>query len=137
MGHKPGEPILGILHSADASSGVEIPIYKLGSTTAHTLASDEYIEITSIELVTAVGGDCYVVIGDDATRGAGEDVLRGTFAANDGIQKDDVCHAGAVGQKAYVTAPAGVVDVRFNGVIRKGGDATTNKPGWRENDLGQ
>lgn len=126
-----GEPIHGILHSTDASSGVAIPIFKEGSVTAYTLAANEYIEIRSIELITVAGGDCYVLIGGDATLGTGETVTRGTFAANGGIVRDKIRHAGSFGQSAYVVAPAGVVDVRFNGVIRKEGDNTNTYPSWQ------
>lgn len=137
MGGKYGEPIHGILHSTDASSGVAVPIFKLGSVSAYTLEAHEYIEITAIEIVTVAGGDCYVLIGDDATLGTGETVVRGTFAANGGIARDDICHAGKAGQSAYLVAPVGVVDVKFAGVIRREGDNTSVRPGWKESQLGQ
>lgn len=126
-----GEPIRGILHSTDASSGVEVPLFREGSTTALTLASNEYVEVTSVELITVAGGDCYVLIGDDATLGTGETVTRGTFAANGGVRADNTMHAGGAGQKVWVVAPAGVVDVRLNGRIRTV-KPDASRPNWRE-----
>jgi len=42
-----GEPVFGQVHTTDASSGVAIPIYNVGSTDARTLASNEYLEVTA------------------------------------------------------------------------------------------
>lgn len=108
----------GELHSTDASAGVEIVLYEEGSLTARTLGALEVLVIESVELVSAAGGDCSVIIGADATPGAGEYVLRGTFAANSGIQRSSMKKAGIRGHKPFLIAPIGVVDVIFNGYIR-------------------
>lgn len=115
-----GDPIKGSVHSTDASAGVEIPIYDAGSVTARTLAANEYIVIHSISLVTVPGGDAYVILGPDASIGTGETVIRGTFAANGGIEAK-VNAVGVKAAKAFVTAPIGAVDVNFYGVVRKDG----------------
>lgn len=132
-----GEPINGILHSTDASAGVAIPIFNVGSTDARTLQSDEFIEVYSIELIAAVGGDAYVLIGPDATLDTGQTVTRGTFGENGGIARDKTVHAGKVGEQLWLVAPAGVVDVRLVGAVRRAGDGTSVKPRWREADKGQ
>ncbi len=136
MSYYKGDPVHGILHSADASSGVSIPIYKEGSHTAHTLTSEEYLVITSVQLVTAAGGDSYVIIGPDASLGTGETVTRGTFLANGGIVVDHLTHTGRPGEGAFVTSPSGVVDVTFTGYLGKAGDNTSVKPDWKEADQG-
>lgn len=130
MGYKPGEPIKGILTSADASSGVAIPIFSQGSNTARTLGDDEYLVIHSVELVSTTAGDAYVFLGADATLGTGETVERGDFAANGGIAPGfDLEHAGALGHTPFVVAP-GAVDVKLTGRIRK--KSIGERPNWRE-----
>lgn len=111
--------VRGIVHSTDASAGVEIPFYEEGSLTARVLAADEFLVIEVIHLVTAPGGDSYVHLGASSTLGVGETVLRGTFAATSGVALQEVYAVGMKGSKAYVHAPAGVVDVIFYGQIRK------------------
>jgi len=129
MGHYPGEPIKGILNSSDASSGVEVPIYNQGSYAARTLGPNEYIEIHNVKVISVPGGDVRVFTGADSTPGTGEDVVRGTFGANGGIA-EDVKHTGKAGHKVYVEAPAGVVDVVFEGTIRQE-NTGGNEPSWR------
>lgn len=116
---RPGDPIRGILHSTDANAGVAVPIFDLGSNTARTLAADEYIEVDGYEFVTVAGGDCYLLIGPDASLGTGETVFRGTFAANSGAIKSDVGVSGVAGATLFLIAPAGVVDVVINGRVMK------------------
>ena len=134
MSH-PGEPIRGHVHSADASSGVEIPIFNQGSLVARTLLADEYIEIDQLELITVAGGDCVVFLdADDGNdNDTGEVATRGTFSANGGIEKGHNAPilVGIAGAKPHVIAPAGVVDVTFTGRIRKG-NGTLHRPSWRE-----
>lgn len=115
-----GIPFKAILHSADASSGVAVPIYKSGESSAFTPASDDFLEITDVDLVTVAGGDSYIVCGADATLGNGETVARGTFAANGGISKQFLTAFGGIkGGTLWAVAPAGVVDVVITGRIRK------------------
>lgn len=131
MDHLPGEPVRGIMHSADASSGVEIPLYSRGSTTARVLASNEYLEIDSVELVTVTGGDSSVILSANSTLDTGETVLRGSFAANGGSVESHARRAGTAGAKPYVISPSGVVDVVLAGRIMKSG-STGARESWRE-----
>jgi len=131
MGHIAGEPIKGHVHSADASSGVAVPFFNQGSKTARTLAENEYLEIHTCDLITVAGGDCYVIVGPDASVAAGEVVIRGTFAANGGEEKSHTLHVGKDGETVWVTAPAGVVDVTFTGVVRRA-ESNVPRPVWRE-----
>lgn len=134
-----GEPILGILHSSDASAGVEVPIYNAGSRTARTLASNEYLVITWVLLITAAGGDAYLITGPDASVGTGETVLRGTFGASGGGGPINLTppHMGKFSEKAYATAPAGVLDVCFGGYIKAEGNNTSVKPSWYAKKYGR
>lgn len=115
-----GEEVHGELHSTDASSGVAIPLYRGGSSTVRPIAANEYLDIHSVHLVTAAGGDAYVLVGADVTLGNGETVVRGTFAANGGIANELRPHySGQMGLSPWVVAPAGAVDVIIKGTIRK------------------
>lgn len=133
-----GTPFEAEVNSADASAGVAIPIYLSGSdtSTAYTLASNEYLEITWIELITVAGGDSYVLVGADATIGTNEAVVRGTFAANGGFAGEiSPPKVGVVGGTLWVVAPAGVVDVKVQGFIRR--RDTSTRPTWKEANRGQ
>jgi hypothetical protein len=128
-----GEPFKGEVSSADASAGVAFTLYKNGSLDAYTLAPGEYLEIHSVQLVTAPGGDVFIFTGADGTAGAGEYVVRGTFAATGGlVQEVRPPHVGKVNHLAYVDAPAGQVDAIIRGTIRREGDGTAVRPGWKE-----
>lgn len=133
-----GEPIHGELHSSDAHSGVQVPIYKAGSLTAYTLQPWEWIEIHSIEIVTAAGGDCFLAIDTAAntTPTAGTVVVRGTLAANSGLVISHMHYTGASQAGAngspylpWLIAPAGVVDVNFRGMLR--GASQPGRPNWQ------
>lgn len=115
-----GDPIHGELHSLDASGGVRVPVYKAGSVDAYTLAPNEYVEIHSVELVSAAGGDVALFLGGTNTPSAGEYVVRGTVNANSGLVMSKMHFIGTDGSVPFLIAPAGVVDVNFTGVIRKG-----------------
>lgn len=133
-----GRPFVGTVDSDDASSGVAFTLYESGSLTSYTLASNEYLEIHSVEAVSAPGGDLHIFSGADTTAGAGETVVRGEVAANGGIvQELKPPHACQVGHSVYIVNPAGNVDAVIRGTIRRGGDGTTVKPSWREADQGQ
>jgi hypothetical protein len=133
-----GIPFEAEVRSADASSGVAVPIYLAGSdtSTAYTLAANEYLEVTWAELITVAGGDSYVLVGADATIGTNEAVVRGTFAANGGFAGE--ISPPKVGVKAgtlWVVAPLGVVDVKVQGFIRR--RPTSTRPTWKEANRGQ
>lgn len=133
-----GRPFRGEVDSADASSGVGFTLYEEGSLTPYTLKPNEYLVIQSVQVVTAAGGDTHVFLGEDSTAGAGETVVRGEFAANGGIVQDlDPPHAGVVGHTPFLSAPAGNVDAVIRGGIRRGGDNTSVRPSWRQDQFGQ
>lgn len=122
--NKPGEPVALILNNATASAGVEVPIYNLGSITARTLRADEYIEIDDVLLVSAPGGDIFVHFGAaaDTTPLAASTIARGTVAATGGVGRgSDFRAVGLPGEKVFVVAPTGVVDVHLVGRIRRMG----------------
>lgn len=126
-----GDPIRGILHSSDASSATEIPIFNQGSNAARALQAYEYIEIHSIEVVSAAGGDTTVFLSTDTTLSTGETAVRGTVSATGGIAMSILRPVGVNGAKPYVISPAGAVDVTFTGVIRRG-QSEGVRPSWRE-----
>lgn len=127
-----GDPVHGILHSANASSGVEVPIYKEGSNTAYVIGENEYLVVHSVQLIAALGGDCYLYIGGSGGVSTGETVSRGTYTLNGGIAPSQFKHTGLRAQKPYLVAPVGVVDVKFTGFIRKIGNNTSVRPSWKE-----
>lgn len=127
-----GAPFRGEVNSADASSGVTLALYKDGSLVAYTLLANEYLEIHSIQTVTAPGGDVEIFIGADVTPAAGEYIVRGTFAANGGVVQELVLpHTGRPGHLVRAVAPAGALDVIVRGTIRTVDDGDT-RPAWRE-----
>lgn len=127
----PGDPIKGEIHSADASSGVQITIYKRGLPTAYTLKAHECIVIHEIELVTATGGDSSVFLSTSSTPATGGYIVRGTYAANGGVAEQNMDRMGTPGQVPWVIAPSGAVDVVFSGTIVDG-QTEGLRPTWRE-----
>lgn len=132
MGHELGEPIHGELHSADAHLGVQVPIYKAGGIVAYVLQPWEWIEIHSIEIVTAAGGDVFLSVdaAANATPTPGTTVVRGTLAANSGLVQSIMHYTGVNAYLPFLFAPAGVVDCNFRGWIR--GTTQIGRPNWRE-----
>lgn len=109
--------VKGELHSTDASAGVAVTLYERGTLSTTTVAATERLCITAVLLVTAAGGDSFVFVGADNTEGNGEYVVRGTFAANGGVNTAVVEFMGGRGHTPFAQAPAGVVDVIFYGYI--------------------
>lgn len=135
MGHKPGEPIHGILSNSDVSTATAVPIYNNGSNTARTLADDEYLTIDSIEIVHAAGGDLHLFVGADGTPGTGETIARGTVAANGGIVDEGICHSGLPGHTLWIASDAaGQVDVKVHGTIRRVMDG--KRRSWQADNSG-
>ena len=90
MYQQAGRPFHGEFSSADASALSEVnsrfALYASNSLAAVTLAANEQVLITDIDVVC--GGTALTVTlydGADTTVSAGEQVLKGTFAANGGI----------------------------------------------------
>lgn len=134
-----GEPFKGELHSADLSTAAEVPIYKAGSSSAHTIADDEYLRITHVEFqVTAESGDSWVIVGADGTPAASEYIIRGAYADNGGIVIDlsnNPYVSAVAGGKLYAkTTNAVAADVIVHGVICKITD--TDRPSWKEAEIG-
>lgn len=129
---KLGEPITGILHSADAHAGVQVPIYQNGSETAYTLLASDFIEIHSIRIQTAAGGDTFLTVDSayNATPTAGTTVLRGTTPANGDLLLEKMTFEGISGGLPWITSPAGVIDVQFYGTLRH--TTQVGRPSWRE-----
>lgn len=135
MGH--GSPVRGILHSTDASAGVALTLYPSGGNTALTLAANEILEIETVDIISAPGGDVKVFVAADMTLTAGNTVVRGTVAANGGIVKEfKQPWAGSVGHTPRAIAPAGVLDVIITGAIVNG-RTRGQRPNWREDEKGQ
>lgn len=115
--------VKGILHSADASTAVAVPLFlQGGQAAAITPASNERLRITSAFYAHAAGGDCHLFMGADGTPGSGETLLRSTAAANGGAGWYDGKHTmkGGSAERAYfVTDTAGVVDVIINGYLEE------------------
>lgn len=118
----PGDPVHGELHSADASGKVAVTLYEAGSNTARTMTDREYLDVDSVLLVSAPGGDCYVYLGTIAAGlAAGQTVVRGTIAATGVLSAEfgSTPRSGVAGAIPVCVAPLGVVDVVLTGRIRK------------------
>lgn len=113
-----GEPIHGELHSIDASAGVLVPLLIAGTRTVRTLKANEFIEIYSLELVSAVGGDTSLFIETNSTPLQGDYIIRATLAANSGIVMSRMRFTGMNNASVYLLAPTGVVDINFRGAVR-------------------
>jgi len=120
-----GEPFVAILNHGDASSGESVTsdeggLFRSGSLTAVALAADEYLEVHSIQVVSAVGGAVHVFAGADNNAGAGETLVRGTVAANGGlVQELKPPHVCKAAHQVYAKAPVGAIDVVIRGGIRR------------------
>lgn len=135
-----GDPIHGELHTADAHLGIQIPIYLSGSITPFVMTANDWIEIHSIQLISAAGGDCMVTVDTAAnvTPTPGTTVIRGTVAANGGLALSIMRYTGQSESNGsqglpylpFLIAPAGTVDVIFRGSIRH--NTKTGRPTWRE-----
>lgn len=137
MGYRQGRPFRGELSSANASTPAALTLFEQGSRAAFTLASNEYVEIHSVSLVTAPGGAASIFLSSDGTESTGETVISGTFGANGGIAEELVVPvAGNAGESIYATAPAGQLDVSVRGTVRREGDGTNKRPSWRESKKG-
>ena len=115
-----GLPVQGIVHSSDASSGVEITLYD-DDGSVRALATSEKLAVDSYQLTSAAGGDCRLFLdtNDDDAVDAGEEFARGDVAANGTISENfgENPFIGELGAKPHVIAPSGTVDVTFRGRI--------------------
>src|SRR5580700_1529220 len=95
-----GDPVHGELHSTNASAGLQVTLYKAGSLTAYTPLAWEQLEIESLEIITAAGGDTFLAIDSVANIGttpnAGTTVVRGTLAANSGLLLSSMHYKGII-----------------------------------------
>lgn len=132
----PGFPIVGILHSTDISAGAEVPLFNQGSNVARSpsVAVDEYIEIDSIQIQTAVTGDTHVFFSKDATPTTGATIVRATEPTSGSLLLAELLRTGQIGQGVWAKAAAGAFDVTFNGRVRKAGNLLT-RAFWRESQI--
>lgn len=129
-----GEPIRGILHSTNASAGVAVVLFSSGSNTARTLGSDEFLNIESIHIASAIGGDhhLYRAAAANGDGGTGVTVVRATLPDAISVSGSPVTPAGGLmfrtfkegntsirGHSLWFKAPAGTVDVVVTGWITK------------------
>lgn len=122
-----GRHVHGELHSTDASAGVEVPLFDVqNANAAYTLQADEYLAVESVFVIAVAGGDVRLFFDNDAGGGvdldAGEVLVRGTFAANGGVERSwsaPFFKRGQDGGKLRVVAPVGVIDVEVNAFVRK------------------
>jgi hypothetical protein len=128
MYQQAGRPFHGEFSSADASALSEVnsrfSLYASNSLAAVTLAANEQVLITDIDVVCGGTGLTVTLYdGADTTVSAGEQVLKGNFAANGGISSHLlVPHYCQVGTYPKVKASAaGQVDVTVRGVIVRHG----------------
>ena len=128
MYQQAGRPFHGEFSSADASALSEVnsrfSLYASNSLAAVTLAANEQVLIADIDVVCGGTGLTVTLYdGADTTVSAGEQVLKGTFAANGGISSHLlVPHYCQVGTYPKVkTSAAGQVDVTVRGVIVRHG----------------
>jgi len=81
-----GEPFHGErIVDGDASTLTALLLYKAGSTTAFTLASNERLSITRVTIMNETGGDT-ALLADSAA--AGKYIFEGSLFAQGGIDKD-------------------------------------------------
>lgn len=116
-----GEEVHGEVHSTDATTAVEVPLYDADGQTV-TVTSTTRLVVTDVMFVTAVAGDGYVFFDndDDNALDAGETIIRGTVAANGGIAMsyNGTPRFGKLGGKPHVIhGAAGAVDVLLTGYI--------------------
>lgn len=122
-----GRPFHGEFSSADASALSEansrFALYPAGSTSALTLAANERVVITDVAVVTGAALTVTLYDGADTTASGGEQILKGSFAANGGISSAlAVPHYGQTASYPKVkTSGAGQIDVTIRGVIERTG----------------
>ena len=114
-----GDPVHGEIISTDASgAGVAVTWYPSGSTTARTLASDEYLAITDVLFISTAGGVYDLVFG---AVGGGKHIAKGNAAALGGLAHHfETPVVGVKGVNALLIAEAGQVDLIVQGYIAKG-----------------
>jgi len=136
MSRKSGEPVSLILHSADASAGVVVPIFNQGSVTPRVLAENEYLVIHDVLIVAAAGGDAFVHFGTvaDTTPDDAKTIARGTVAVTGGLGRgSDFTATGLRAELVFAVSPVGVIDVHLTGSIHNTSDG--KRPDWRESTV--
>lgn len=111
-----------VLQTADASGGLEIPLYAPGSSEVIPLLAEDELVIHQVFLSGAPTGDWRVYLSSDGTdTGDWRTVLRHHAPANDGIDAtfglNGAGQAGGRGHKLYLKAPAGSMSVIVFGVV--------------------
>jgi hypothetical protein len=123
-----GRPFHGEFSSADASALSEVnsrfALYASNSTTAIALAANEQVLITDVDVVCgATGLTVTLYDGADTTVGAGEQILKGSFAANGGISSHLLVphYCQVATYPKLKSSAAGQVDATVRGVIVRHG----------------
>jgi hypothetical protein len=123
-----GRPFHGEFTSADASGLSEVnsrfTLYKASSTTSITLASNERVVITDLEINNVTAGVAVSVYdGADATVDVGERISKHTLAANSSMYLDYLTphYCQTASYPKVKTSGAGQVDVTIRGVIVRDG----------------
>lgn len=119
-----GQQIHGEFASADASALSEansrITLYPAGSTSAITLGATDQVIVTDIIAVVSVALTVTLYDGTDNTVDAGEQILKGAFAANSGVGAESVvghtCQAGT--WPKVKTSGAGQIYVTIRGYMK-------------------
>lgn len=82
-----GDLVKGVFYG-DANPGVEITVYPMGSATARTIQSNEWLVIDHYQIVSAGAASVHFFIGADVTPADPETIARGDVAANGGMVGD-------------------------------------------------
>lgn len=112
-----GEAFHAEVSSTDASGGIAITLYKAGSTTAYTLLSTEYVDVTDIIFISTAGG-VYALTMD--VNSAGHWIAKGNAAALGGLAHHfETPVSCPIGITPKLFAAAGQVDLIVTGYITK------------------
>lgn len=121
-------PMHGEVSSTNASNGVEITVYPIGSTTAHTLEDNEFFVITDVIISSSAGGLTSIFCDTDntpTTIGSGETIISVTLPAN-GVQHVPLKQPfiAPVGKPLIFKTPSGQSNCQVFGSIRSNPNST-------------
>lgn len=115
----PGSEFKAVLNSADASAGLNVPIFLSGTSTARALGPTERLVVTSVQMAAAGTGDTHLFFGATSTPGTGSTIARATLPANGTLQHNLTPGAfGPSGVPLRFTAAAGAANVVVTGYIQ-------------------
>lgn len=117
-----GSPIHFSLRTTDATTAIAVTLYRSGTLTSLTLASDEILEIDGYTIVADTAGDHHLYLGTSTTPAAGETVDRGDFATNGGVRGNlnTTPRVGVAGSILRIDSDVvAVININGTGRIRK------------------